>query len=153
MANTVITTPVNMEERKNLRLEAGDTIRVFQKIKEGEKFRLQAYEGLVIAVKHGTEAGGTFTVRKVASGVGMEKTFPLYSPMIDKVEVLRKATVRRAKLYNVRDKAAREIRRTLRKMRIVTQPEKSHAAAVEASVAAEARTAESTPEVVPQPTE
>lgn len=133
-----------MEERKSLRIESGDTVRVYQKIKEGDKFRLQAYEGLVISVKHGTEAGGTFTVRKVASGVGMEKTFPLYTPMIDRIEVLRKATVRRAKLYNVRDKAAREIRRTLRKMRIVQQTPK--AVAEQAAAPAEEAAPETTPE-------
>ncbi|MDB5237960.1 MAG: ribosomal protein large subunit ribosomal protein [Candidatus Kaiserbacteria bacterium] len=109
-----------MEERKNLDLRPGDTVRVFQKIEEKGKTRLQAFEGLVLARKHGTEAGGTFTVRRVASGVGVEKIFPLYSPMIDKIELLKRARVRRAKLYFIRDKVAREARRQLRRTKLMT---------------------------------
>ncbi|MES2436379.1 MAG: 50S ribosomal protein L19 [Patescibacteria group bacterium] len=108
--------PVNIDERKKLDLRAGDTVKVWQKIKEGDKTRLQAFEGLVLARKHGREAGATFTVRKTASGVGVEKIFPLYSPNIDKVEVLRRAKVRRAKLYHIRDKAAKEISRQMRRV-------------------------------------
>ena len=114
--NTNILTAVNVEERKGLSLRSGDTIRVWQKIKEKDKTRLQAFEGLVLSRKHGTEAGGTFTVRKVMDGVGVEKIFPLYSPNIDKIEVLRRSKVRRAKLYFVREKAAKEIRRQMRRM-------------------------------------
>lgn len=107
--------PIN--EREALDIRAGDTVRVWQKIKEGDgKTRLQAFEGLVLSMKHGKEAGATFTVRKVMDGVGVEKIYPLYSPMIDKVELLRRAKVRRAKLYYIREKAAKEIRRGLRKM-------------------------------------
>ncbi|MCE9643856.1 50S ribosomal protein L19 [Candidatus Parcubacteria bacterium] len=112
-------TPVAIEERKKLDLRSGDTVRVWQKIVEGGKTRLQAFEGLILAVKHGEEIGGTFTVRKVASGVGVEKIFPLYSPLIDRVEVVRRAKVRRAKLYYIRDKASREIRRQMRNERTV----------------------------------
>jgi large subunit ribosomal protein L19 len=112
-------TPVAIEERKKLDLRSGDTVRVWQKIVEGGKTRLQAFEGLILAVKHGEEIGGTFTVRKVASGVGVEKIFPLYSPLIDRVEVIRRAKVRRAKLYYIRDKASREIRRQMRNERVV----------------------------------
>ncbi len=108
--------PVNVEERRKLDLRAGDTVKVWQKIKEGEKFRLQAFEGLVLARKHGTEAGATFTVRKVTSGVGVEKIYPLYSPNIDKIEILRRAKVRRAKLYHIREKAAKEISREMRRV-------------------------------------
>lgn len=114
--NKNILTAVNVEERKNLGLRSGDTVRVWQKIKEKDKTRLQAFEGLVLARKHGTEAGGTFTVRKVLDGVGVEKIFPIYSPIIDKIEVLRRSKVRRAKLYFVREKAAKEIRRQMRRM-------------------------------------
>jgi large subunit ribosomal protein L19 len=106
--------PVNMESRQELGIRAGDTVRVWQKIQEKGKTRLQAFEGLVLAHKHGNEAGATFTVRKVASGVGVEKIFPLYSPVIDKIEIVKRAKVRRAKLYHVRDKAAKEIRRQMR---------------------------------------
>jgi large subunit ribosomal protein L19 len=110
--------------RKNLVMKAGDTVRVFQKIEEKGKVRLQTYEGLVIARKHGAEGGATFTVRKVASGVGMERIFPLYSPMIDKIEVLRRAKVRRAKLYYIRDKATKEIARKMKQELRAAGPEK-----------------------------
>lgn len=112
-----IQSPVKVIDRKNLDIRSGDTIRVWQKIQEKDKTRLQAFEGLVIAVKHGKEAGGTFTVRRVASGVGVEKIFPLYSPIIDSIETLKRSKVRRAKLYHVRDKAAKEIRRQMRNIR------------------------------------
>ena len=109
-----IQSPVKIADRKSLDLRSGDTIRVWQKIIEKGKTRLQAFEGLVIAVKHGREAGATFTVRRVASGVGVEKIFPLYSPMIDSIETIKRSKVRRAKLYHIRDKAAKEIRRQMR---------------------------------------
>ncbi len=117
---------INVEERKNLDLRAGDTVRVWQKItdrvvekdKVKEKSRLQAFEGLVLARKHGAEAGGTFTVRRVIDGVGVERIFPLYAPTIDKIEVLKRAKVRRAKLYHIRKKAAKEIRKAMSKERI-----------------------------------
>lgn len=109
--------PVDVEKRQKLGIKPGFTVKVWQKVPDkGGKFRLQAYEGLVIACKHGTEPGATFTVRRVASGVGMEKIFPLYSPMIDKIEILREVKVRRSKLYYIREKAAREIRRRMRKI-------------------------------------
>lgn len=109
-------TPVKTDDRKNLGIRSGDTVRVHQKIVEKGKTRIQVYEGLVIATKHGTEIGATFTVRAVMSQVGVEKTFPLFSPMIDKIEIIRRSKVRRAKLYYIRDKASREIRRSLRNM-------------------------------------
>ncbi len=115
MADRLIITPVNMAERAALDVRAGDTVRVWQKIQEKGKTRLQAFEGLVLARKHGTEAGGNFTVRRVASGVGVEKTFPIYSPVIDKIEIVRRAKTRRAKLYHIRDKVAREIKRQMRR--------------------------------------
>lgn len=106
--------PVNMESRQKLGVRAGDTVRVFQKIQEKEKTRLQIFEGLVLARKHGNEAGATFTVRKVSSGVGIEKIFPLYSPIIDKIEIIKRSKVRRAKLYHIREKVAKEIKRQMR---------------------------------------
>ena len=111
--------PVNMESRQKLGIRAGDTVRVWQKIQEKGKTRLQAFEGLVLAHKHGNEAGATFTVRKVASGVGVEKIFPLYSQIIDKIEIVKRSKVRRAKLYHIREKAAKEIRRQMRNTMIV----------------------------------
>ncbi|MHB1316898.1 MAG: 50S ribosomal protein L19 [Minisyncoccota bacterium] len=116
-----IHSPVTIADRKKMDIRAGDTVRVWQKIQEKGKTRLQAFEGLVIAVKHGKEAGSTFTVRKVASGVGVEKIFPLYSPMIDSVETIKRAKVRRAKLYHIRDKASKEIRRQMRNIRSVKE--------------------------------
>ena len=110
-----------MEARKTMDIRPGDTVRVMQKIKEKDKFRLQAFEGLILARKHGTEAGSTITVRKVSSGVGVERIFPLYSPMIEKIEVVKRARVRRAKLYFIREKVAREARRQLRRARVVRE--------------------------------
>ncbi|PCI27593.1 50S ribosomal protein L19 [Candidatus Wolfebacteria bacterium] len=115
----IIISPVNIESRKNLDIRAGDTVRVYQKIKEKDKTRLQVFEGLVLARKHGSEAGATFTVRKVASGVGVERIFPLYSPMIDKIEIMRRSKVRRSKLYFIREKVSREIKRQMRKMKLM----------------------------------
>ena len=115
-SNTNIISPVAILDRKNLDIRPGDTVKVWQKIQEKGKTRLQAFEGLVLARKHGTEAGATFTVRKVIDSVGVEKIFPLYTPMIDKIELLRRSKVRRAKLYFVREKAAKEIRRQMRRM-------------------------------------
>ena len=117
--NSVIT-PVATGERAKLGIRPGDTVRVHQKVMEKGKTRIQMFEGLVIAVKHGTEAGGTFTVRAQMSGIGVEKIFPLYSPVIDKIEITKRSKVRRAKLYFIREKVAREVRRQLRNMRMVT---------------------------------
>ena len=117
MANRVFS-PVNIEERRGLDLRSGDTVRVWQKIVEKGKTRSQAFEGLVLARKHGREAGATFTVRRMASGVGVEKIFPLYSPVIDKIEVIKRSKIRRAKLYHIREKAAKEINRQMRNQRM-----------------------------------
>lgn len=84
----------------------GDTVRVMFKVIEGNKERIQAYEGLVIARKHGG-IHETFTVRRISSGVGVERTFPLHSPKIDKLEVVRKGSVKRAKLYYVRERTGK----------------------------------------------
>lgn len=106
---------VDIEARKALDFRAGDTIRVWSKIPEEKgKFRLQAFEGTVLARKHGGESGATFTVRKIASGVGVERIFPLFSPMLDKVEVVKKSRARRSKLYYIRTKAVKDVRRKMR---------------------------------------
>lgn len=115
----VAISPVNMEDRKSLGIKAGDTVRVHQKIEEKGKTRVQIFEGLVLARKHGTEPGATFTVRKVSSGIGVEKIYPLYSPLIDKIEIVRRSKVRRSKLYFIREKVAREIKRQMRRMTMV----------------------------------
>lgn len=111
-----IISPVNVAKRQELDIRAGDTVRVMSRIEEKGKTRLQAFEGIVIAVKHGKEAGGTFTVRRVASGVGVERTFTLYSPLIDSIELVKRSKVRRAKLYHLKKKATREIRRQMRRI-------------------------------------
>ncbi|MFA6077078.1 MAG: 50S ribosomal protein L19 [Candidatus Paceibacterota bacterium] len=121
-----------MEARKSLSFKAGDTVNIWSKIleekteKKGEKkkgdakkgeagkFRLQAFEGIVLGRKHGTEIGATFTVRKVASGVGVERIFPLYSPMIDKIEITKRSRARRSKLYYIRTKAVKDVRSKMR---------------------------------------
>ena len=86
--------------------EIGDTVRVDVKIKEGERERIQAFEGTVIAKKHGGIAE-TFTVRRVAHGCGVERVFPIHSPNIDKVELIRSGKVRRGKLYYLRDRVGK----------------------------------------------
>ncbi|HEY4510474.1 MAG TPA: 50S ribosomal protein L19 [Candidatus Paceibacterota bacterium] len=98
-------------------VRAGNTVKVWQKVKEGEKTRLQAFEGLVIAHKHGLEPGATFTVRKISEGIGVERIFPLYSPNIEKVDLVKSSKVRRAKLYYIREKAAKEIKKKMRKLK------------------------------------
>lgn len=116
--------PVDMASRKKMSFKSGDTITVWSKIKDEKgKFRTQAFEGMVLARKHGTEMGATFTVRKVASGVGVERIFPLYSPMIDKIEINKKASARRAKLYYVRTKAVKDVRKKMRSVTAVPEEE------------------------------
>ena len=105
--------------RSDLReFNPGDTVRVEQKVKEGEKERITPFEGLVIAKKHGRGITATFTVRRVVDGIGVERVFPLHSPMISKIEVIRRSKVRRAKLYYIRDKAAREVRKKMKMIRM-----------------------------------
>jgi large subunit ribosomal protein L19 len=116
MKTTITFAPGDLEARKALDFSSGDTVRVWNKIKEADgKTRLQAFEGMVLARKHGTEMGATFTIRRVASGVGVERVYPLFSPMIDKIELVRRARTRRSKLYYVREKAIRDVRRKLKK--------------------------------------
>ena len=87
-------------------IEIGDTVKVHVKIREGDKFRIQIFEGTVIAKKHGGIAE-TFTVRRVAHGCGIERVFPVHSPVVSKVEVVRHGKVRRAKLYYLRDRVGK----------------------------------------------
>ena len=140
----VAVSPVNMEERKSLGIRPGDTLRVHQKIQDKDKTRIQIFEGLVLARKHGDEPGATITVRKVASGVGVEKIFPLYSPLIDKLEIVKRAKVRRSKLYYIREKVNREIKRQMRRMSLVSMATESGAEATirEAAEAEAAKKAE-----------
>ena len=127
-----VLTPVNAEGRAALGIRPGDTVRVTQNIIELKKgrgtdkkektiknARKQVFEGLVMAVKHGTEAGASFTVRATLSGIGVEKVYPLYSPVIDSIEIVKRSKVRRAKLYFIREKAAKAMRRELRNARMM----------------------------------
>jgi len=90
-------------------LAPGDTVKVSTKVVEGDKERTQIFQGVVIGVRHGG-AGSSFTVRRVTYGVGVERTFPLYSPLVEKVEVVRHGKVRRAKLYYLRGLSAKKAR-------------------------------------------
>lgn len=91
-------------------IRSGDTVVVYQKIKEGNQERVQAFEGLVLARKHGKEAGATITVRKIVSGVGVEKIFPLHSPTIEKIEIIKRGKTRRSKLYYLRTAKGKKAR-------------------------------------------
>ncbi len=116
-------TPLNKEEvlekedfikaqlKKDIpEIRAGDMVKVYQRIKEKNKERVQVFEGQVLFIKHGKGIGSTITVRKVLSGVGVEKTFPIHSPLIEKIEVVKKLKARRAKLYYLREAKGRKAR-------------------------------------------
>lgn len=102
------------ESKANLKkvpnIKPGQTVKVYQKIKEGEKERVQIFEGLIIKISSGTGLSKTFTVRKVVDGVGVEKVFPLYTPTIDKIQIIKEGQVRRAKLYYMRDLSGKSTR-------------------------------------------
>ena len=105
---------VNEVTRSQLRkdlpeLRSGDTVKVYVKIKEGDKERIQAFEGVIIAFKNGS-IRETFTVRRVSFGIGVERTFPLHSPKIDSIKIVRHGRVRRAKLYYLRNKFGKAAR-------------------------------------------
>ena len=91
-------------------IRPGDTIRVHQKIKEGDKERIQVFEGLVLARKHGKGISATITVRRIISEIGVERIFPIHSPIIEKIEILKRAKVRRAKLYYLRTAKGKKAR-------------------------------------------
>ncbi|MFT5359942.1 MAG: large subunit ribosomal protein L19 [Candidatus Paceibacteria bacterium] len=138
--NTAIKiSPVDMKFRKELGIKSGDKVRIHVKIQDKEKTRIQVFEGLVLSVKHGGEPGATFTVRKMSGKFGVERIFPLYSPVIDNIEILRRAKVRRSKLYFLRDKTSKQIRRKLRAFVdfIMPEPEPEVAEVVEAEAPAE----------------
>ena len=96
-----------MKERPDFR--AGDTVKVNVKIIEGETHRIQVFEGLVIK-RQGAGIGETFTVRKISNGIGVERTFPVHSPAVDSIQVLRKGKVRRARLFYIRNLSAKAAR-------------------------------------------
>ena len=104
-------------------IKPGDSIKVHQKIKEGNKERIQIFEGIVIARKHGKGISATITVRKVVEGVGVERVFPVYSPLIAKIEVVRSAKVRRAKLYYLRTAKGKKARLKKKEFALAIAPE------------------------------
>ncbi|MCH8048796.1 50S ribosomal protein L19 [Patescibacteria group bacterium] len=123
--------PTNIEQiiqpflRKNIPdIQPGDTVRVHQKVKEGEKERIQVFEGIVLARKHGKGINATITVRRVNKGYGVERVFPIHSPALDKIEIVKRAKVRRAKLYYLRKAKGKKGRLRARTMGLeVSEPE------------------------------
>ncbi len=101
---------IGISDKKIPEIRPGDTVKVYQKIKEGDKERVQAFEGLVIAVGSGFGINATITVRKVVEGVGVEKVIPVYSTMIEKIEVKKRSKVRRAKLYYMKNRTGKSAR-------------------------------------------
>ncbi len=105
---------VKLIEQKEIKgappaFRVGDSVKVHVKVKEGEKDRIQIFGGMVIAMKGGG-TGSTFTVRKISDGIGVERIFPMHSPIIGKIEVVRRGRVRRAKLYYLRDRKGKAAR-------------------------------------------
>jgi len=106
-------------------IKPGMQIRVYEKIKEGDRERLQAFEGIVIARKHGKGLSATMTVRAIISGVGVEKIWPIHSPKIAKIEILKAPLVRRAKLYFLRNLSPKKTRKKLSVFKTIVLPSKS----------------------------
>jgi len=106
-----------METINTKEIKPGMYLRVYQKIKEGDKSRIQRIEGLVLSRKHGSEPGATVTIRRIIKGVGVEWTLPIFSPTIEKVELIKETKTRRAKLYYVREKSQKETRKRLKSLR------------------------------------
>ncbi len=101
----------SQSEKEIPEMKPGDLVRVHQKIEEGDKQRIQVFEGLVIAKKHGKGINATITVRRTSSGgIGVERIFPIHAPFIEKIEIVKRHKVRRAKLYYIREKSAKQAR-------------------------------------------
>ncbi|MFZ2975520.1 MAG: 50S ribosomal protein L19 [Candidatus Moraniibacteriota bacterium] len=111
MNNKLVEFNLNQRTTKEMpNFQTGDIVKVYRRIKEGGKERVQVFEGMIIAKKGGQSSSPMITVRKVSSGVGVELVLPVYSPSIDKIEVVKRAKVRRSKLYYIRDKSAKSLR-------------------------------------------
>src|SRR3989344_1836928 len=113
-----------LHTNKNMQdINPGDTVKVHQKIKEGDKERIQVFEGVVIARKHGQGISATITVRKVVEGVGVERIFPVHSPAISKIEVVRSGKVRRSKLYYLREAKGKKSKLKKKEFAMAVAPE------------------------------
>ena len=118
MTNALMASLQPSQNEKMPVLRTGDTVRVHQRIREGRNERVQIFQGVIIAMRGGSTAGATYTVRRTgAHGVGVERTFPLFASSIEKVEVLRNAKVRRAQLYFMRERQGKSAR--LREKRFI----------------------------------
>jgi large subunit ribosomal protein L19 len=106
-----------------LEVRAGDVVKVYQKVKEGDKERVQIFEGLVLAAKHGKGVEGTITIRKVAEGVGVERIFPIHSPLVEKIELVKRAKVRRAKLFYLRSAKGKRAKLKARELGVAVAEE------------------------------
>ena len=104
-------------------LRGGDVVKVFRKIIEGGKERIQVFEGIIIAIKGGQSSSQTITVRKVSNGVGVELVLPLHSPVIDHIEVVKRAKVRRSKLYFMRDRSLKSLKLKYKALAEFIKPE------------------------------
>jgi len=105
------------------RLKAGMQVRVYEKVKEKDRERFQIFEGIVITQKHGKGPSATFTVRKVVDGIGVEKTWPLHSPLIEKIEIVKAPKIKKAKVYFIRKLSPTKIRRKLSMFKSVVPEE------------------------------
>ena len=114
MHKKVIEFNLSQRTKKHPEVKTGDVIRVHRKIKEGDKERIQIFEGLVIRIQGRQSSSPMLTVRKTSLGVGVEIMIPLYSPIIEKIEIIKKTKTRRARLYFVREKTDRALRKKLR---------------------------------------
>ena len=110
MRKKLIEFNLSQRNKKIPELRAGDVVKIHRKIKEGKKERIQIFEGIIIAINGRQSSSPTITVRKVSYGVGVELILPVYSPGIEKIELVKRAKVRRAKLYYIREKSAKSLR-------------------------------------------
>lgn len=127
MTSTIDIFTKSMQKESLPDIRPGDTVRVHQKIKEGSKERLQMFEGVVLARKHGRGINATITVRKISSGVGVERIFPIHSPSLDKIEVVKHSKVRRAKLYYLREVKGKKARLKTRKFGLAKEENEDEA--------------------------
>jgi len=104
----------NISKKELPKMKPGDTVRVYEKILDEKKKKSQIFEGILISQKHGKGINATFTLRAIVEGVGVEKTYPLHSPLIEKIEVVKKGRARRAKLYFLRTKSQKSIGKKLK---------------------------------------